>query len=157
LSSGGTRGRVHGAVSRVHSAVIESRPGLAWMQAGPGHGVGFNAVFPTDDPQLFASPGSGSGHLAMAVSPVPVPLWRLVFHSAPGRLVREGVSQVGSMRGTWLRVYPSSGGSVFSSHLVFLWTDGGHTYGIGFHGWGLDSRLMTLGIVRNLQWIAPAK
>jgi hypothetical protein len=113
----------------------------------------FNAVFPTDDVHLWAS--SGQGHLTMAISPSPVAAGRLFFHSAPGRIVPEGTDRVGDAVGTWFRVYPSGGGSVFMGHLVLIWTASGHTYGLGFHGWTEDSRTMGLAMIHSLTVVSP--
>ena len=82
-------------------------------------------------------------------------IWADLSVSLSGQLVREGKSRVGSIDGVWVRVIPSGGGSVFSDHLVLAWVEGGRTFGIGFHGWGRDSRTLTLEIAEALKWVAP--
>jgi hypothetical protein len=48
-------------------------------------------------------------------------------------------------------------GSVFSSHLVLVWTVGGHTYAVGFHNVrGLDAtRKLDVFLARSIRLVRP--
>jgi hypothetical protein len=80
-------------------------------------------------------------HLVLQASPEPVRSLARMIHG-PGWYPGASVDPLGTVRvGKWtmreVYVDPATNqGSVFSGHLVLVWTAGGHTYAIGFH---LDS------------------
>ena len=57
------------------------------------------------------------------------PVWQ------PGQTVRSlGYRRVGHWRMKVVFVAPyTNDGSAFASHVVLIWTVGGHTYAVGFH------------------------
>jgi hypothetical protein len=96
------------------------------------------------------------GHLVISASPRPVDA--LHFMSLrPSRV--DKVEQVGTLRlrghrAAILRVLVSDG-SIFQGHTVTLWTEGGHTYGVGFHGLDEEAQPLNLRVAATARLVAP--
>jgi hypothetical protein len=96
------------------------------------------------------------GHLVISASPRPVDA--LHFMSLrPSRV--DKVDQVGSTRlrgheAASVRVVVSDG-SIFQRHTVTLWTEGGHTYGIGFHGLDEEAQRLNLRVAATARLVTP--
>jgi hypothetical protein len=48
-----------------------------------------------------------------------------------------------------------SDGSIFQRHTVILWTEKGHTYGVGFHDLDKDAQRLDLQVARSIRLVAP--
>jgi hypothetical protein len=96
--------------------------------------------------------GSSEGHLALEASPRPVDAATILFHGGPKYLRAMGASEIWGVTGWWYLVL---GESLFTQHLVLVWTWGGHTYAVGFHTGTSDSRRFGLAVARNLVLVPP--
>jgi len=97
-------------------------------------------------------------HLVIRGSPRPIrdyakvldwPAWH------PGEQVgAEGWIGVNGWKARWV-VVPLRGESIFSGHVVLVWTTGGHTYAVGFHDWNPRpvTRAMDLELVRHMRMV----
>lgn len=99
-------------------------------------------------------------HLVIRGSPRPVRAYAKALDgpaSYPGELVEPGAwVTVNGWRARWV-VVPSRTESIFSGHVVLVWTTGGHTYSVGFHDWNRRAvtRAMDLELVRHIRMVAP--
>jgi hypothetical protein len=98
-------------------------------------------------------------HLVFQGSPRPIhdyvkfidgPAWY------PGERVEVGSwITIHGRRARWVFVPPRTNESIFSGHVVLVWTAGGHTYGVGFHDWNPRSvtRAMDIEVARHLRMV----
>jgi hypothetical protein len=115
---------------------------------------------------LPSSPGwkrwvGGSGndardHLAIEASPRPTTAAKLVNGPAwyPGQRVEPlAPVAIGNWDGEEVFVPPKlNDGSMFMHHIVFVWTQEGHTYGVGFHDLG-DRKRTTAMNAALMAWV----
>ena len=101
-------------------------------------------------------------HLVLQASPEPVrSLARMI--NGPGWYPGVSVVPLGTVRaGGWTmrEVYAdpaTNEGSIFSGHLVLMWTAGGHTYALGFHldGSRHETRTLNQSVARSVSLVSP--
>ena len=101
-------------------------------------------------------------HLVLQASPEPVrSLSRMI--NGPGWYpgaseVRLGIVHVGGWTMRALLGGPATNdGSIFSDHLVLVWTTGGNTYALGFHVTGSRQETQTLNetVARSVSLVPP--
>jgi hypothetical protein len=105
----------------------------------------------------FPSPHR-AGHVAVQGSPSPLSSRRFVYGPAwwPGsRVAITGSATLRGREASWLSV-PEGSESLMGGHLVLTWTEGGHTYGIGFHGHDRAARELGLAVARSATMVYPA-
>lgn len=96
-------------------------------------------------------------HLVIQGSPRPRSPARFVHGPAwwPGANVEVvGRYRVRGHLAHWIEV-PDDSGAVLGGHLLLMWTERGHTYGIGFHGYDQGARALDLAVVRSLAMVPP--
>jgi hypothetical protein len=54
----------------------------------------------------------------------------------------------------WVEV-PDDSGSLLGGHLLLMWAESGHTYGVGFHGFDFGARALDMAIARSLTMVEP--
>jgi hypothetical protein len=104
----------------------------------------------------------GADHLVITASPKPLDNYAKVVNGPawyPKARVRvlDWVS-VGGRRARVVFVPPETNdGSAFAHHVVLIWTEGRHTYGIGFHEVGGRRRTLELDValVRHVELVGP--
>lgn len=96
------------------------------------------------------------GHLVISASPAPVaPRKFMSLRPSPhDKLDFAGSVQLRGKQAEIVRVLVSDG-SIFQRHTVLLWTERGHTYGIGFHGLDREAEGLDLRIARSIRLVAP--
>lgn len=86
---------------------------------------------------MGSSVGADQQHLVITASPTPTTAVRLVNGPAwyPKARVRllGSVVVMGIKREIVFVPMRTNDGSAFAHHIVLVWTEGGHTYGLGFH------------------------
>jgi hypothetical protein len=90
-------------------------------------------------------------HLVISAAPTQVDARHLIFTPKPYpevRLEEEGRVRFRGRVATWF--YASQGESIYLGHTVLVWSEGGHTYAVGFHGKGKEIRKLGLAIARSL-------
>jgi hypothetical protein len=100
-------------------------------------------------------------HLAITASPKPTGPAKLV--NGPGWLPGERVQLIGQVtvgRQPMQEVYvppKTNDGSMFMHHIVLVWTQGGHTYGVGFHDTGNRKRIEVLNaaVAASIKLVKP--
>jgi hypothetical protein len=101
-------------------------------------------------------------HLVLQASPEPIrSLSRMI--NGPGWYpgaseVRLGTLHVGGWTMHAVYADPATNvGSVFSDHLVLVWTTGGHTYALGFHldGSRRETQVLNQTVARSVSLVAP--
>jgi hypothetical protein len=97
-------------------------------------------------------------HLVIQGSPLPRSPERFVHGPAwwPGAKVEiVGRQRLRGRAAQWIEV-PEGSGSTLGGHLVLMWTENGHNYGIGFHGHDRGARALDLAVTRRLTMVAPS-
>jgi hypothetical protein len=107
---------------------------------------------------VLGSSQSATEHLAITVSPRPVRKYTSLVYG-PGRyppLKRLAWVTIGTRRMRAVLVPPGSE-SMFGNHVVLIWTEGQHTYGIGFHNFtGVrQTLLLDQKLVKHLRLARP--
>jgi hypothetical protein len=101
-------------------------------------------------------------HLVLQASPEPIrSLSRMI--NGPGWYPGASVVPLRAVHvGGWtMRVVyadPSTNdGSIFSGHLVLVWTTGGHTYALGFHmdGSRRETQMLSEAVARSVSLVSP--
>jgi len=95
-------------------------------------------------------------HLAVSAAPRPVDALHFVS-LAPSSLHRVKRMTTLHFRGEQAEVVRVvvSDGSIFQDHTVLLWTEGGHTYGVGFHGLDAAAAKLNRVIADSLSLVPP--
>jgi hypothetical protein len=65
-------------------------------------------------------------------------------------MLAAGAAEIEGVTGHW---YAVLGESLFTMHLVLVWTARGHTYGVGFHTITRASRRLGLEVAQHLRFI----
>lgn len=96
------------------------------------------------------------GHLVISASPTIVDARHFAYlEPAPGEdVVVESELRFRGQRAEWVRV-PQSSSSIFGGHTVLLWSEEGHSYGVGFHGVGARVRELNRAIAEGMKLIGP--
>jgi len=96
------------------------------------------------------------GHFVISVSPRIVdPLHFMSLRPSPrDRLDLAGQVRRPNGKAQVVRVLTSEG-SIFQRHTVLLWSEGGHIYGVGFHGLDEEARRLNLRVARSIRLVAP--
>jgi hypothetical protein len=139
----------------VGSSTVRDVPDFMTPAADRGplaHWVAFNAEFPAEGTDLDPGYLGGKGHLAIVISPRPASARQMIYHGSVGQIPFAGSDHVDGVTGRW---YVVIGESLFTSHLVLVWTVGGHSYAVGFHSLGQDSRRLGLQVARHLALVPP--
>ena len=101
-------------------------------------------------------------HLVLQASPEPIrSLSRMI--NGPGWYPGASEVPLGTVHvgGRTMRVVyadPSTNdGSIFSGHLVLVWTTGGHTYALGFHlgGSRRETQILNEAVARSVSLVSP--
>ena len=74
----------------------------------------------------------------------------------PGKRVKVGGwITLNGRRARWVFVPLRGNESIFLGHLALVWTEGGHTYAVGFHDWNPRgvTRAMDLELVRHIRMV----
>jgi hypothetical protein len=111
---------------------------------------------------VAGSSAAGNQHLAVTASPTPLRSYAKAVNG-PGwqpahRVQPRGWVLINGRRMREVFVPSATNeGSVFSSHLVFVWTVAGHTYVVGFHNVrGLDAtRKLDIVLARSIRLVSP--
>lgn len=95
-------------------------------------------------------------HLVISASPRVVDGRHFAYlEPAPSeRVVIEGPQRLRGQRAQWVYVPPASSSS-FGGHTILLWSSGGHTYGVGFHGRDLRIRELDLAVAESVEIVEP--
>ena len=104
----------------------------------------------------------GADHLVITASPRPLanyakvvngPAWYPKARVKPLNWLSVGGRRV---RAVFVRS-ETNDGSAFAHHVVLIWTEGRHTYGIGFHEVGGRARALKLDValLRHLELVKP--
>jgi hypothetical protein len=96
-------------------------------------------------------------HLVIQGSPRPEPPARFVHGPAwwPGAKVEiVGRDRLRGRPAQWIRV-PEDSGATLGGHLLLMWTESDHTYGVGFHGYDRGARALDLAVSSSLTMVAP--
>jgi hypothetical protein len=101
-------------------------------------------------------------HLVLQASPEPVRSLSMMINGPgwyPGASeVRLGIVHAGGWTMRAVYADPATNeGSIFSDHLVLVWTTGGHTYAIGFHlaGWRQKTQILNETVARSVSLVPP--
>jgi hypothetical protein len=96
------------------------------------------------------------GHLVISASPHPVDaLHFMSLRPSPyDRIERAAEIRLRGHRAEVVRVLVSDG-SIFQRHTLLLWTEGGHTYGVGFHGLDKEAARLDLQVARSIRLFRP--
>jgi hypothetical protein len=95
------------------------------------------------------------GHLVFQGSPRPQPPARFVHGPAwwPGAEVEiVGRSRLRGLPAQWIQV-PDGSGATLGGHLVLMWTERSHTYGVGFHGHDHGAKALDLAVAGSLAMV----
>lgn len=98
------------------------------------------------------------GHLVISGSPEKDEPRRFIYLApVPSERV-EVLGRAEFRRGEskWIYV-PQSSSSIFGGHTVLVWSEGGHTYGVGFHGEGNRIRILNLAVAEHIAMVPPAR
>lgn len=98
------------------------------------------------------------GHLIIQGSPRPRSPARFAHGPAwgPGANVETvGHERLRGRIAQWIEV-PEGEGSALGGHLLLMWTEGEHTYGIGFHGYDTGARTLDLTVARSSTMVSPS-
>jgi hypothetical protein len=94
-------------------------------------------------------------HLVISAAPKKVGARRLIFTPKPYPGVKLEPEMRTRLRGREARwFYVSAGGSIYLGHTVLVWSEGGRTYGVGFHGQGTDIRKLGLAVARSIYFVS---
>jgi hypothetical protein len=97
-------------------------------------------------------------HLVIQGSPRSEPPERFVHGPAwwPGAKVEVvGRERLRGRSAQWIRV-PECSGATLGGHLLLMWTEDNHTYGVGFHGYDRGARALDLVVANSLTMLAPS-
>jgi hypothetical protein len=96
------------------------------------------------------------GHLVISASPRPVdaPHFMSLRPSSDDKLNRVERLRFRGRSGEVVRVLVSDG-SIFQRHTVLMWTEGGHTYGVGFHGLDKEAEDLNLEVASKIELVGP--
>jgi hypothetical protein len=87
----------------------------------------------------------------LSAAPTKVDARHLIFTPKPyptAKLVVGGRLHFRGRIARWF--YVSRGESIYLGHTVLVWSEQGHTYGVGFHGKGEVIRTLGLAIARSI-------
>jgi hypothetical protein len=127
------------------------RRGVGWFR----HWVFLDLSFPLDDNLELRAP-SGEGYLVISSAPEIVGALKFVCGPERGKVIGAGSDSVRGIEAQWVRAPASNCNSIFTDHLVLVWSTEGHTYGVGFHGWGEASRKQGLAVARSIRLVPPS-
>jgi hypothetical protein len=99
----------------------------------------------------FVGRSDTDAHLVLSAAPTKVDARHLIFTPKPYPAAKLAVGGRLSFRGRIARwFYVSRGESIYLGHTVLVWSEQGHTYGVGFHGKGEVIRTLGLAIARSI-------
>jgi hypothetical protein len=143
--------------------VLTATPGTGGCELdiiGPGGAGGCSKAWRG---WVVGSSETSDQHLVIVASPralrndakvVNGPAW---YPSARVRALRALTINGWRMRAVYVPP-KTNDGSAFARHVVFIWTVGGHTYGVGFHKAGSFRRTLDLdsALARGIRLVTPA-
>jgi hypothetical protein len=96
------------------------------------------------------------GHLVISASPHPVDALHFMSlrPSSDDKLDRVERLRFRGSSTEVVRVLVSDG-SIFQRHTVLMWTEGGHTYGVGFHGLDKETEDLNLEVASKIELVGP--
>lgn len=99
------------------------------------------------------------GHFVIAARPRRLgPLRAITYPARPylrwDRVEPDGHGLVLGQPATWVKVGPKAG-DIFRGHFVLVWSEGGHTYVLGFHGTDQGARALDQAVAESLTMVSP--
>jgi hypothetical protein len=96
------------------------------------------------------------GHLVISASPQPVDAHHFMSlrPSSDDKLDRVERLRFRGSSTEVVRVLVSDG-SIFQRHTVLMWPEGGHTYGVGFHGLDKEAEGLNLEVASKIELVGP--
>jgi hypothetical protein len=103
----------------------------------------------------FVHRSESDDHLVISAAPERVDARHLIFTPKPYPevgLEAEGRIRIRGREARWFFV--SAGESIYLGHTVLVWSEGGRTYGVGFHGKGSETRDLGLAVAQGIYFIS---